>query len=128
MLSALSWLPIIGPIFQTIADAWSKHEDVTLKKQQDVNLTALEKQKDISRTDLGVIQTRAQVAMAFKDDLGVRLIRDLVMFPIAVWTGGYFYMLTFPQYSWPVNTPPDAMQYIPYAVIAFLFATAYRGR
>lgn len=128
MLTALSWLPIIGPIFQTIADAWSKHEDVTLKKQQDVNLTSLEKQRDISRTDLGVIQTRAQVAMAFKDDLGVRLIRDLVMFPIAVWTGGYFYMLTFPQYSWPVNTPPDAMQYIPYAVIAFLFATAYRGR
>lgn len=128
MLSILSWLPIIGPIFQTIADAWSKHEDVTLKKQQDINLTSLEKQRDISRTDLGVIQTRAQVVTAFKDDLGVRLIRDLVMFPIAVWTGGYFYMLTFPQYSWAVNTPPDAMQYIPYAVIAFLFATAYRGR
>lgn len=128
MLSFLSFLPIIGPIFQSLADAWGKHEDVTLKKQEDVNKTALGKQVDENKTDVSIIQTRAQVAIAFKDDPGVRLIRDLVMFPIAIWTGGYFYVLTFPHGDWIVNTPPQTMQYIPYAVIAFLFATAYRGR
>lgn len=126
--SALAIIPVFGPIFQSVAEAWSKHEDVTLKKQQDTNLTALERQQDENKTDVSVIQSRAQVAIAFKDDPGVRLIRDLVMFPIAVWTGGYFYVLTFPHGEWVVNTPPSAMQYIPYAVIAFLFATAYRGK
>jgi len=99
-----------------------------ISKQEDINLTSLAKQQDISKTDLAVIQTRAQVAIAFKDDVGVRIIRDIVMYPIGIWTGCYFYMLSFPQWSWPVNTPPDTMQYIPYAVIAFLFVTAYRGK
>lgn len=128
MLSFLSFIPILGPIFQSLADAWGKHEDVTLKKQQDINATALGKQQDENKTDVAIIQSRAQVAIAFKDDPGVRLIRDLVMFPIAVWTGGYFYVLTFPHGEWIVATPPQTMQYIPYAVIAFLFATAYRGK
>lgn len=128
MISFLSFLPIIGPIFQSLADAWGKHEDITLKKQQDVNKTALGKQQDENKTDVSVIQTRAQVAIAFKDDPGVRLIRDLCMFPITVWTGAYFYVLTFPHGDWVVQTPPQSMQYIPYAVIAFLFATAYRGK
>lgn len=128
MLSFLSFIPILGPIFQSLADAWGKHEDITLQKQVDVNKTALGKQQDENKTDVAVIQSRAQVAIAFKDDPGVRLIRDLVMFPIAVWSGAYFYTLTVPMYSWHIDTPPTAMQYIPYAVIAFLFATAYRGR
>lgn len=128
MLSFLSFIPILGPIFQSLAGAWSKHEDVTLKKQQDVNKTALGKLQDENKTDVAIIQTRADVAIAFKDDPGVRLIRDLAMFPIVVWTGGYFYTLTFPHGDWQVSLPPDAMQYIPYAVIAFLFATAYRGK
>lgn len=128
MLSFLSFIPILGPIFQSLADAWGKHEDITLKKQQDVNKTSVDKQIDLNKTDVAIIQTRANVAIAFKDDPGVRLIRDLVMFPIAIWTGGYFYILTFPHGTWVVDTPPEAMQYIPYAVIAFLFATAYRGK
>lgn len=128
LISLLGVIPVLGPIFQTVADTWSKHEDVTLKKQQDVNKTAVDKQVDENKTDVTVIQTRAQVAIAFKDDTGVRIIRDIVMFPIAIWTGGYFYILTFPHGNWVVDTPPAAMQYIPYAVIAFLFATAYRGK
>lgn len=128
MLSFLSFIPILGPIFQSLADAWGKHEDITLQKQVDVNKTALGKQQDENKTDVAVIQSRAQVAIAFKDDPGVRLIRDLVMFPIAVWSGAYFYTLTVPQYSWHMELPPTTMQYIPYAVIAFLFATAYRGK
>lgn len=128
MFSLLSVIPILGPIIQGIVDAVSKHEDITLQRQVDTNKTALGKQADENKTDVAVIQSRAQVAIAFKDDLGIRLIRDLVMFPISVWTGAYFYVLTFPHGEWVVTTPPQTMQYIPYAVIAFLFATAYRGK
>lgn len=128
MLAALSWIPLIGPIFQTLADAWKSHEDTQLKKQVDTNKTAVDILETNNQTDLAVIQSRANVVVAFKDDLGVRLIRDIVMLPIGIWTGAYFYILTFPHGTWTVDTPPQAMQYIPYAVIAFLFATAYRGK
>lgn len=131
MLSILSVIPVIGPIIQGVVDLFAKKMDVDLQKQVDANKTALGKQQDISKTDLGVIQTRALVAIAFKDDLGVRLIRDLVMFPVSVWTGFYFFYLTFKNNlppSWEVGLPPDNMQYIPYAMIAFLFVTAYRGK
>lgn len=127
MFSLLSVLPIVGPIIQGIVDAFGKHEDVTLQRQIDANKTALGKQVSTDQTDVAIIQARSNVAIAFKDDLGVRLIRDLVMFPVSAWTACYYYTITFPDYSWHVATPPDAMQYIPYAVIAFLFATAYRG-
>lgn len=124
----LTWLPIIGPIIQGLVDAFSKHEDVTLQRQIDANKTALGKQADISKTDLAIIQTRAQVAIAFKDDIGSRLIRDLIMFPVGVHTILYYWGLTFPMYAWGVKEPVESMQYIPYAVIAFLFVTAYRGK
>ncbi len=124
----LSVIPIFGPIIQGVVDIFNKQADTSLAKQVDVNKTALGKLQSDNQTDLGVIQARTAVVVAFKDDLGVRLIRDLVMFPVSAWTACYYYTITFPDYSWHVTTPPDAMQYIPYAVIAFLFATAYRGR
>lgn len=126
----LTLLPIIGPIIQGIVDAFSKHEDVTLQRQIDTNKTALGKQQDENKTDLAVIQTRAQVAIAFKDDIGSRLIRDLIMFPVGVWTCLYFFYLTFHNLiqMWKIDEAAQNMQYIPYAVIAFLFVTAYRGK
>lgn len=126
--SLLGVIPILGPIIQGLVDAWSKHEDVTLQKQIDVNKTALGKQQDESKTDVAVIQARAQLAASFAFDPGTRLIRDLIMFPVGVHTILYYWNITFPMYSWGVTTPAQAMQYIPYAVIAFLFATAYRGK
>ena len=126
----LTLLPIIGPLIQGIVDAFGKHEDVQLQKQVDANKTSLGKQQDENKTDVAVIQTRAQVAIAFKDDIGSRLIRDLIMFPVGVWTSLYFYYITFHNIvpMWKVDEASQSMQYIPYAVIAFLFVTAYRGR
>lgn len=129
MLSGLlSVIPIFGPIIEGIVSIFNKQADTSLAKQVDTNKTALGKQQSTDQTDVSIIQARSNVVIAFKDDLGVRLIRDLVMFPVSAWTACYYYTITFPDYAWKVSTPPDAMQYIPYAVIAFLFATAYRGR
>lgn len=132
MLSILSVLPIVGPIIQGVVDLFIKKADVDLQKSVDANKTALGKQIDANKTDVAIIQTRADVVMAFREDLGVKLMRDVIMYPVAVWTLVFYYCLTFkglmPDHVWEVGTPPEAMQYIPYAVIAFLFASAYRGK
>lgn len=129
MLSGLlSVIPIFGPIIEGVVSIFNKQADTSLAKQVDTNKTALGKLQSDNQTDAQIIQSRANVVIAFKDDLGVRLIRDCVMFPVSAWTAAYYYHLIFPDYSWNVAVPPDAMQYIPYAIIAFLFATAYRGR
>lgn len=127
MLSILSVVPIVGPIIQGVVDLFKQKADIDLQKTLSANMTSLEKQKDISKTDLAIIQARTQIALAHKDDLGARLVRDLIMFPVGVHTCLYYYWLTFPMYAWEIKEPAQAMQYIPYAVIAWLFVTSYRG-
>jgi|SRR5882724_8604788 len=121
----LSWLPIVGPIIEgllnTVSSIYNKKQDTVLARQQDDN-----------KTDVAVIQTRAQVAIAFKDDLGVRLVRDFIMFPVGVWTALKAYYLCIhgyaPEYTWEIMNWPSELMYIPYAVVAFLFVTAWKGR
>src|SRR6185436_17530927 len=127
MLSILSVIPIVGPIVQGVVDLFKQKADVDLQKTLSANVTGLEKQKDISKTDVAIIQARTQIALAHQNDLGARLVRDLIMFPVGVHTCLYYWRLSFPMYSWGVQEPAKAMQYIPYAVIAWLFVTSYRG-
>lgn len=132
MLSILSVIPVIGPIVQSVVDLFAKKADVDLQKTLDANKTTLEKQKDLTKTDVAVIQARMQLALATHEDLGTRIIKDMVMYGVAVWMLIYFFWLSFkgllPEYYWEVGTPPETMQYIPYAMIAYLFVTAYRGK
>lgn len=127
MLSILSVIPIVGPIIQGIVDVFNKRSDVDLQKTLSANTTALEKSKDLNKTDVAIIQARTQIALAHQNDLGARLVRDLIMFPVGMHTCIYYWGLSFPMYSWGVQEPAKAMQYIPYAVIAWLFVTSYRG-
>lgn len=127
MFSLLSVLPVIGPIIQGVVDVFNKRSDVDLQKTLSANQTALGKQIDTNKTDVAVIQERGAIVLAFKDDLGVRLLRDLVMFFPSAWMAWYFANLIYP-FAGTVATPPETMQYIPYAIIAFLFATNFRGK
>lgn len=127
MFSLLSVLPVVGPIIQGIVDVFNKRSDVDLQKTLSANQTALGKQVDTNKTDVAIIQERGAIVLAFKDDLGVRLLRDLVMFFPSAWMAWYFANLIYP-FAGPVATPPETMQYIPYAIIAFLFATNFRGK
>lgn len=127
MLGILSVIPIIGPIIQGIVDLFKQKADVDLQKTLSANTTALEKQKDISKTDVAIIQARTQIALAHSNDLGARLTRDLIMFPVGMHTTLYYWDLVFPYWKIGVQEPVQAMQYIPYAVIAWLFVTSYRG-
>jgi hypothetical protein len=127
MFSFLSVIPVVGPIIQGVVDLFKQRADVDLQKTLSANTTALEKSKDLNKTDVAIIMARMQIALAHKDDLGARLVRDLIMFPVGVHTCLYYFNLCFPMYAWGVKEPTAAMQYIPYAVIAWLFVTSYRG-
>lgn len=125
-----AFLPIIGPIINGIINAvttiFTKQQDITIEKVKVGGQTRISD----NQTDLGVIQARSAVAIAFQNDLGVKLCRDLIMFPIALWTACIAYVYTFesviPAYTWTVHALPESIAYIPYAVIAFLFVTTWR--
>jgi hypothetical protein len=120
-------IPIIGSILQLIigpVTAWlGKKEDT---KVVEIQTTGATKQAQIA-SETAELQTRAQVAIAMKDDPGSRVNRDLIMFPVSGWVCVKAWFLIFhgliPQYTWEVLDWSKEMQYIPYAVIAYLFVT-----
>lgn len=132
MLSFLSVIPVIGPIVQGVIDLFKQKADVDLQKTLDANKTALARSTDANKTDVAVLQTRLALALATQGDLGTKLIKDLIMYGPAVWITIYFYNLSFrgliPAYTWEVGTPEANMQFIPLAIISYLFVTAWRGK
>lgn len=117
LLGAL--LSLIGNIFPAVADIFKAKEDAKVK---------------IDTNDVTTIQARQATLVAFRTDYGSLIARDLMMIPVGVWTCLYVWDKIvahhFPQYVWNV-APIDEYQlmgYLPYAVIAFLFGTAWRGK
>src|SRR6185436_18910122 len=125
MLSILSVIPVSGPIVQGVIDLFKQRADVDLQKVLDSNKTALAKSTDENKTDVAVLQTRLALALATKDDLGPKLMKDVIMYGPAVWILVYFYNLAFsgliPEWTWRVGTPESNMQFIPLAIIGYLF-------
>lgn len=120
------WLPIIGPIIQGIVDVVKGRQDVSIKTYQEDT----KRQGKETDADVAVINSRAQVAIQ-QNSLGNQLMRDVVMFPVAVHTLMSYWDAIFVKhtaYVFGVAQVPENLQYIPYAVIAYLFVTAYRGR
>ncbi len=111
----LSWIPIIGPIIQGIVAIFAKSKDTELGK--------LQVDADVRKSDtLAAIRTLE----VFKDDIGIRISRDIICFPISVWCllvtwdtivaeSAYndlmFHVAGFDKTSVP---------YLPYAVLTFL--------
>lgn len=109
------WLPIIGPVIDGITSVIKGFQNQKVQE---------------GAQDVQVIQARAAVAIAFKDDIGSRLARDLIMFPVSIWV---FFTLwdsifrnVIPHWTFRTLALPTNMEYIPYAVIAFLFVTAFK--
>lgn len=114
MLSFLGWIPVLGPIFDGIVSMFAKWQDTTL---------GLAKTKaDVDKTE---IQASTQTLSDFRDDIGVRLARDLVMFPVSLWVALIVYAKTIelehPTWVWSVSPLPDSLSFLPYAVLTFLF-------
>ena len=113
MLSILSWLPIIGPIIEGFFGFLNKKQDTALAKYQ-TGVTA----------DTEDAKTSARIIEATRDDIGLRLARDIVCFPVAVWSAliGWDTIIVkkWPWLMWHVADYPTSVGYLPYAVLAFL--------
>ena len=106
ILSLLNFIPVIGPLVTPIVNFFTKFID---------DKTALQETE---------IKGSVEVIKATEEDWGVRLARDIVIWPWALWLGGYGWD-TFVAIRWHwlqigIADPPQAIAYIPYAVLVFL--------
>lgn len=114
MLAAvLGWLPIIGPIIQGLTGV--------VNKWQDNKLDAL---KTTRASDIEEAKVSAQIIHDTNDSIGLRVMRDMLCFPIVVWcTLGAWDTIMAIRYPWlmfHVEKFPESMAYYPYAVLVFL--------
>ena len=129
MLGFLSFIPVIGKVADVISGYFTKRMDVDLEKYKvkgKIDEKAIE-------ADIAIIQARANLAAAMKDDPGTRLARTWIMLPASVYFGISFYYYGFanllpPFMVWKPLEPPASLEYVVYAIIAYLFVTAWRGR
>lgn len=117
-----SWIPILGPIIDGIVSIFSKWQD-----------TALGKYKVDGTVDVEAIKASTQITRDFRDDIGVRITRDIIMFPVAIWIGfiswNNIVCFYYPNLVWTVARYPagSGLEFLPYAVLTFLFGvTAMR--
>ncbi len=111
----LAFLPIIGPIIQGIVSIFTKMQD-----------TKVEVLKTERGTEVEEAKVSAQIIQATQDDIGLRLMRDIMIFPVVVWT----FLLswdtivaesTFKDWMWHLASfEKTGAPYLPYAVIVFL--------
>jgi hypothetical protein len=109
----LAFLPIIGPIIQGIVSIFTKVEDTQVAILKTTQGTQVEEAK-----------VSAQIIQTTQDDIGLRLMRDLVCFPVVVWSFiiGWDTIIVheLPTWTFTVEKYPDSVAYLPYAVLVFL--------
>jgi hypothetical protein len=114
----LQGLPFVGKV----VDAFSTY---TNKKMD----TEVEKLKTNGQVDVSIIQARAALAATMKDDPATKYGRWFFIVPT-----GLFYCATMwdstgvarELYTFNTLKIPEWMQYMPYAVVAYLFVSAWR--
>lgn len=109
----LAFLPIIGPIIQGISSIFTGYFNTQVQiKQSNV-------QQDIAES-----QVSAQIIHDTQDDIGLRLMRDLLCFPTVAWATliGWdtIVAIRYPELMFHVEKYPDSVSYLPYAVVVFL--------
>lgn len=111
----LGWIPIIGPIIQGIISIFNK--------QQDTKVAVLKTNRS---GDLEEAKVSADIIKSTNDDIGLRLSRDIICFPIAVWCALVTWDTIVAEsvlhgYMWhTAGFDKTSATYLPYAVICFL--------
>ena len=115
----LSWIPLLGPIFQGISSLVGNFTNLAGVKLQ----TA-------AQTTIAETNASAQIIQATNDDILLRILRDAAILPVVVWSSliGWDTIIGDPKqniiphdYMWHVASYPDSVQYLPYVVLVFLF-------
>lgn len=110
----LAWLPIIGPIIQGVVSIFTK------KMETDV-----ENLKTIRTSDVEEAKVAAAIIESTKDDIGLRLMRDIYCLPAVVQVAltGWDTMVaenSWRIYMWHVAKFPPSLEWYPYTVAVFL--------
>lgn len=111
----LSWIPLIGPIIQGFTSIFAKWQD-----------TKLETLKTVRGSDIEEAKVSAQIIQSTQDDIGLRIMRDLVCLPIVVWVALVSWDTIVAEsylkdYMWhTASFDKTSAAYLPYAVITFL--------
>lgn len=120
----LSWIPLLGPIFQGISSIVGNFTSLAAVKLQ----TA-------SATTIAETQTSAQIIATTNDDILLRILRDAAILPVVVWSAligwdtiigardhsGQLFHDWAAYWMWHVGSYPDGVSYLPYVVLVFLF-------
>lgn len=113
MFGLLSWIPVLGPIWDGLTSTVGKLLDnKAVQIKADAQVVTAE------------TQASAAIIEATHDDIGIRLARDIILVPWSLWAGIYGWdtlvALHWPNLMWHVADPPKSVEYLPYAVIVFL--------
>ena len=112
-----AFIPVIGPIIDGIFSIFRGRQNV-----------------DIEKIKAGVAdnQTAASVTIAYKDDLGLKVIRDIVLIGPAAWTvlisWDTIMAIRFPDLMFHVAKYPPSLEFLPYAAMTFLLGYAWINR
>lgn len=113
----LAFLPIIGPIIEGIVSAYNKSKDTQ------VALNTTNRASDIQEA-----QISQQIIETTQDDIGLRLMRDLMIFPVVLWTFLLCWDTIIAESTWVPHSwmwhvasfDKTGAPYLPYAVTVFL--------
>jgi hypothetical protein len=109
----LGWIPLLGPIFSGISSIFGFLSNTEIAKVQ-------------AQTQTTIAETQASVSIiqATEDDIGIRIMRDMVCLPVVVWSMliGWDTIIAdrWPDWMFHVEKYPDSVSYLPYAVLIFL--------
>lgn len=110
------WIPIIGPIINGIVSCFTSFQN-----------TQVAKYTVDGKIDVEAMEASTQLAIATETDIGVRLARDLIMFPVAVWTALITWdnIVTYEYHGLFIKIAgyPPTLEFLPYAVLTFLFGS-----
>jgi hypothetical protein len=125
----LSALNPISKLIDVIGSYLNKRQDVDLEKYKvkgQVDIKAVE-------ADIAIITARTQLAAAQANDPATKTARLFFMIPASWYFGYSFFHATFanllpPSWLWKPLSLSPTLEYLAYAIIAYLFYTAWRGR
>lgn len=122
MLAILGFLPVFGPIISGILEYLNKKEDRELAKYQ----VDAQGQRE-------AVQAANALTLGFIGDIGVKVARDIVMWPMAIWyalgTWDKIVGIHYPDWVWNVDAFPThgGLEYLPMAFLGFIFGLSWKA-
>lgn len=117
----LSFLPILGPFIQGLIAPLFNGAATILGKYWDSQIASKKLDVDVLKTET---QGSVEIIKATEQDWGIRLARDILIWPWAAWGGaiGWDSLIVKTHPDWMLHpvAVPEAVAYMPYAVIVFL--------